>query len=272
MKPHSEREDLTLYCGDALEVLRTLPPASVDAIVTSPPYADARSDINGQELSVYVGWFEPILAELLRVVKPAGSMMLNLGRIFRDYQESGYAFDVLAAAKRLGWQHAETVIWHKPNALPLSGPYLVPRHEYVWWLAKDARACYRGIEETRQVHAEESLLRYRRNGYLGSRKGGRARNIRPLNENGARAGSVVSSYIGREKGNPHPSPMPIDLAEHLVLLSAPAGALVLDPFAGSGNTAIASVRLQRRAIGIELDRTFCDLIIGRLQQQISLLT
>lgn len=267
MRAFVDEPEFTLYQGDALDVLRLLHDDCVDAVVTSPPYADARSDIGGKGISVFVEWISPILGELLRVLKPTGSMMLNLGRVFRNYQESGYAFEVLARAKELGFEHAETVIWHKPNALPLSGPYLVPRHEYVWWLAKDARACHRGIEETRQEHAIESLLRYRRNGYLGERKGGRAREVRPLNPNGARAGSVVSSYIGREKGNPHPAPMPLDLAEHLVLLSCPPAGVVLDPFAGSGNTAIASLRLQRFAVAIELEIGFCELIAERVKNQ-----
>src|SRR3954462_4312489 len=91
---------------------------SIDAIVTSPPYADARPDIGGPEASSFVSWIEPVLTEALRVVNPTGSLMLNLGRIFRDYQEHPFPYEVLAAARAIGWQHAETVIWHKPNGLP----------------------------------------------------------------------------------------------------------------------------------------------------------
>ncbi len=259
--------DFQLHVGDALEVLQAMPAESVHCCVTSPPYADVRNDIGGIARDEFAEWFVPVLAELLRVTRSTGSLLLNVGRMFRDYQEDDFPYAALATAKAAGWQHAETVLWYKPNALPLSGPYLVPRHEYVWWLAKDARSCYRGIDATRQPHALESIARYGRNGYVGQRKGGRERKVRPLNEGGARAGSVFVCHTGSEKGNPHPTPMPSDLAAFLVALGCPEDGVVLDPFLGSGTTAQVARRLGRRSIGIELNPEYAELAARRLQQQ-----
>jgi DNA modification methylase len=258
--------DLTIHIGDALTVLSGLPDASVDCCVTSPPYANARPDIAGVPADEFAEWLTPILGQLHRVVTTTGSLMLNLGRVFRDYQEHPYVFDTLYAARSVGWQHAETVIWYKPNALPLSGPYLVPRHEYVWWLAKDARVCYRGIDETRQPHSPESIARYGRGGYIGQRKGVRAREVRPLHPDGARAGSVFTCHTGAEKGNSHPTPMPVPVAAHLVALSCPPNGCVLDPFLGSGTTALVARRHGRRTIGIELNPEYARLAAERCQQ------
>lgn len=260
--------DLTIHVGDVREVLPTLPAESVDAIVTSPPYADARPDIGGPEASAFVDWITPILADLLRVTAPTGSMMLNLGRVFRDYREHQYPYETLAAARSVGWQHAETIIWHKPNGLPYSGPYLVGRHEYVWWLAKDARAAYRGFDETRQPHAAETLARYQRR-WESDRKGqkGQVRRRRGgLHPDGARAGSVFTCWVGEEKGNPHPAPMPLSLASHLVALACPRGGLVLDPFAGSGTTAAAARSLSRRSVLIEFNPEYAAMAADRLSQ------
>ena len=85
---------------------------------------------------------------------------------------------------------------------------------------------------------------------------------RDANEAGARATSVFVCPTGRHKGNPHPAPMALELADYLVVLSG--GQRILDPFAGSGTTALAARRRQRRSVLVELDAGYCALILERL--------
>ncbi|MGM3268096.1 DNA methyltransferase, partial [Bacillus cereus group sp. BC255] len=79
--------------------------------------------------------------------------------------------------------------------------------------------------------------------------------------------SYVEVYTGKEKGNPHPAPMALDLAIHLVKLGSPAGGTVLDPFGGSATTAVAAPPQGRKSVLIELDPEYATMAAGRLAQQ-----
>ncbi len=277
--------DVRLHLGDAAEVLGSWPDASVDAIVTSPPYADQRTYGDGRRVTAtknasrrqrsaapatFVLWITPVLEQLLRVLKPEGSMLLNLGRVMRDGEESTYALDTLLAARALGWKWIDTIVWHKPNGIPLSRPeYLHTAHEYVWWLAPSVTA-YRGYTaETRTPHAEGTLRRVgqpymtRKDERYGRR--GKTYEVHP---DGARPRTVFTHGVGGEAGIQHPAVMVLGLARHLVCLSSRPGDLVLDPFVGSGTTALAARHVGRRAVGIDVHEPYLLEAAGRLGQQI----
>ncbi len=267
MKPYVEDQDFTLYCGDVLDVARALPGESVDAIVTSPPYADARLDYDHVSAQEYGDWTAAWTREVLRLIRPTGSMFLNLGRLFRDGQELDYWLDALQRARNVGWEWIDTAFWYKPNAPARSGPYLTSAIEFAFWLAPSTDA-YRGFDESRTPYAASTLGRYGRRYARNTRVKGShveqsGRTPHPL---GARPSNVFVETVGREKGNPHPAPMPVAFAEYLVRLACPKGGLVLDPFAGSGTTALACRNLERRGMAVEKDPEFCELIARRLGQ------
>lgn len=272
--------------GDSLEVMRSMPDAAVDAIVTSPPYADQRkydgggsrvterANRNGRRPGTknqsrkqrseapmrYVETFEPFLEQMLRILAPGGSLMLNLGVVMRDGEESPYADEILRRARAMGWKLLHRIVWHKPNANTLSDPrFLRIGHEWVFWLAPTTDV-YRGYDkETRTPHHPDSLRRIK-GPYLRDRaderyaKRGNARER--LHPDGARPTTVFTCGVGGQRGIKHPAPMALKLALHLVSLSCPAEALVLDPFCGSGTTGIACLRRRRRFLGIELEEDY----------------
>lgn len=278
----------TLMHGDSLAGMRAeLEPASIDSIVTSPPYADQRSygaqdDYTGrrggmnnrsrkqrsQAPALAVDALEPFLAEMLRVLKPAGSLALNLGVVMRDHQESTWVDDVCAVARGQGWQLVHRIIWHKPNSIPMSWPgFLHVVHEYVLWLAPNARECYRGFDaDTRRPHSETSVRRVEQP-YLQRKdeRYGRRGFASPLHEDGARPQSVFTCGVGTQVGVEHPAVMAPELALHLVSLTCPKGGLVLDPFAGSATTGLAALERGRRFIGWERKEDYVREAIGRLQ-------
>lgn len=269
LKPHVDDGDFVLYLDDALKILPQLFPGSVDAIVTSPPYAGQRGAV---EPASYVEWLRPYLAELRRVLTPTGGFLLNLGRTYRDGQESSYIEETLFAAREIGWKRVDTLIWRKLNAHPFVAPcYLINEHEIVYWLARETTA-YRGYtEETRRPPSPNTVARRERAGLRGpknrERNGYQPAQRTPINPDGVRPGSVFECYIGREKGIHHGEVMALELAEHLVALACPPGGLVLDPFAGSGSTALAARKLGRRSISIEIDPTHAAECARRLAQQ-----
>lgn len=255
--------DFTLWHGDALTVLRRLPTRSVDAVVTSPPYADARDEID----PVPADEWPAIFAELARVSR--GAFALNVGRRWRDGEEWLWWLELLDAAKAAGWQHRDSLVWIKPNANPIRGQVVADSHEHVLVLARGEVA---DPVDLRTDYSVETLARMRRKwarnrGVKGDSPGGGMSGARETHEDGARARSFLVRYVGREKGNPHPTPMPLDLAADLVALVSRKGDTILDPFIGSGTTARAARMIGRKTVGIELSLEWCELAAGGLAQQ-----
>lgn len=262
--------DFKLYHASATDLL-DLDVGRVDAIVTSPPYLDVRPDVAAMKYEQYMDWAEDWLSSLSAAIEETGSMMLNLGRVHRDGEEVRWHDDLLDRAAMSGWRLIDTLIWHKVNGGGGKGSvYLIDRHEYVYWLAKNVD-CYKGFDEARVPYAEATVSRYQRrwkaSGSAAKGIEGVASDGRELHPDGAKAGSVFTTSVGVEKGIEHPTPMGVDLAVHLVKLACPPGGVVLDPFLGSGTTALAARHLGRRTVGIETVERWCLDAADRLSQQ-----
>lgn len=111
-----------ILLGDCKKVLKTLEDNSVDLIVTSPPYADSRSGTyGGIKPDKYVEWFLPITAELLRVLKPSGTFILNIKEKVVDGERHTYVIELILEMRKQGWLWTEEFIWHKKIAIPANG-------------------------------------------------------------------------------------------------------------------------------------------------------
>lgn len=260
--PFLADSDLTVYCGDALAVLPELEAGSVQAVVTSPPYLDARREYGTPGPREWRG----IFSELRRVVAPAGPAVFNVGRLWRDGVESDWWMRLIRYARRGGWQHLDTLVWIKPNGNPIHGRFLANSHEYA--LVFGGRETLLNEDAVRTEYDAESLARYTRRYRNGGGVKGEVREQdgREAHALGARARSFFICYAGSEKGNPHPAPMALEFAEHLVLLAAWPGGVILDPFMGSGTTALAARLHGRRSVGVEKSEDYCRLIQERTQQ------
>lgn len=263
--------DMHLIVGDAVDVLKQFDHGCFDAIVTSPPYLDVRDDITSYSMLLYADWAARWLDELHRVLSPTGSLMLNMGRVHRDGVEIGWHEDVKERAGNVGFKWLDTICWHKVNGGGgRSSPYLVDRHEYVYWLSKTTDP-YRGYDEARQPYSSATLARYTRRwtarggavkGVVDTERDGRA-----AHPDGAKPSSVYVCSVGAEKGIAHPTPMAPELATYLIQLSCPPGGLILDPFAGAGTTARQARMLGRRTVLIELHERHAQEAAERLSQQ-----
>ena len=107
-----------LYLGDSKEKLKLLSDNSVDLIVTSPPYADQRkSTYSGIHPDKYVEWFLPISEQLLRVLKPTGTFILNIKEKVVEGERSTYVMELILAMRKQGWLWTEEFIWHKKKLI-----------------------------------------------------------------------------------------------------------------------------------------------------------
>jgi DNA modification methylase len=262
--------------GDSAKWLPVLPEASVDLWFTSPPYADARaySRIHPDR---YVDWFLPFGQEMLRATKESGWLVLNIkNRVAKSGplrgQRHPYVYQLVLALQQQGWRWLETYIWSKPNGVPgRFGPRTKDSFEYVYAFAKgpkpffdlDAiRVPYRTTPDEIERRKLDTLGR--RNTEAGF---GRDRTKTYLN-GGADPGNVVSvpqTYNQYRGAGGHTAAMPEGLAEFFIKACSPAGGVVLDPFAGSGTTAVVARRLGRRAGGLDIHKQFVSAAYERLQ-------
>jgi site-specific DNA-methyltransferase (adenine-specific) len=105
--------------GDCAEKLRELDDRSIDLIVTSPPYADQRKNTyGGIHPDRYVEWFLPISEELLRVLKPTGTFILNIKERVVKGERHTYVLQLILEMRRQGWLWTEEFVWHKKNCYP----------------------------------------------------------------------------------------------------------------------------------------------------------
>ena len=115
-----------IYKGDASKILRhnkKFEDESIDLIITSPPYSDRRKHTyGGIHPDKYIEWFLPISEQLLRVLKPKGSFILNIKEGASKGEKETYVIELILALKKQGWYWIEEYCWHKKNAMPGKWP------------------------------------------------------------------------------------------------------------------------------------------------------
>jgi len=105
--------------ADCLDELKKFDDETIDLIVTSPPYAGKRKDdYDSVSTGKYVEWFLPIAAELLRVLKPTGSFVLNIKEPAENGERSTYIIELILKMKKQGWKWTEEYIWRKTTSFP----------------------------------------------------------------------------------------------------------------------------------------------------------
>ena len=238
--------------GDCLELFKDIPDESINVTFADPPfnlkkkYASTKDSLALQD---YLGWCKKWIAEMVRVTKPSGSIFVHNIPKWLTY----YAGFLNQQADFKHW-----ISWDAPTA-PM-GKSLQPNHYGILFYAKDARA--NKFYELRYPHK-----RCRKCGYLHKDYGGKKFMLHPF-------GSLVSDVwtdIHRVKHNKyrdeHPCQLPIHLLERVILMSSDAGDIVLDPFSGTGTTALAAKRLGRNYIGFEFDETYAKIAMNKLAQE-----
>ncbi|GFK94403.1 Modification methylase DpnIIB [Fundidesulfovibrio magnetotacticus] len=233
-------ENGIVSCGDALGILREMPGASVDAVLTDPPYSSGGLHMAARQADPadkyqrtgtkrtyppmlgdlkdqrsFTMWATLWLGECWRVSRSGAPCM-----VFSDWRQLPAMTDALQGA---GWAWRGIVVWHKPSARPNLGEF---KHdtEFVLYAVKDKarpthRRCLPGVFK----HAVNT-----------------ARKV-------------------------HVTGKPVELVKDLLAVT-PEGATVLDPFMGGGTTALACLETKRRFVGAELSPEYMDLLTARIRQ------
>ena len=263
-----------LILGDCRLELLAIPDDSVDLVFTSPPYADQRKNsYGGVAPDEYMEWFLPVSEQLLRVLKPTGSFVLNIKERVVSGERSTYVMELIMAMRDQGWLWTEEYIWHKKNCYPGKWPN---RFRDAWerllHFTKSKQFC---------MYQEEVMVP------MGDWKNARLRNlsevdkIRDESKAGSGFGKNISNWVGREMAYPtnvlhlatecnnknHSAAFPEALPEWFIKLFTKEGDTVLDPFMGSGTTNIVAKRMGRHSIGIEIVPEYHQLAAESLDSQ-----
>lgn len=271
------------YCCDSLALLATLPTESVDLILTSPPFALARPKEYGNVAEdLYVSWFLPYAREFYRVLRPSGSVVLDLGAAWLPGRplKSIYQYKLLVALCELSkdpFYLAQDFFWYNEAKLPSPANWVNVHRvrvkdsvNTVWWLVKgdDAEADNRRVLREYKAGMRRLLATGHYN--RGMRPSGHNIGEHFLTDNGGAIppNILITSNTGstdpyldlcRNYGfQPHPARFHRAIPDFFIRFLTQPGYLVMDPFAGSNMTGYVAEGLQRRWLSVDANREYVD--------------
>jgi modification methylase len=259
------------------EQMAELEDGSVALTVTSPPYWNAIDydryvadktqpyrtrayNLGFSDYDEYLGWLERIFREVFRVTKPGGFLCVIIGTVLLDGEIFPVPFDLVSRLSRGDWLFHQDIIWHKCTAgvkragvsiqKPFPG-YYYPNimNEYILVFRKHGSKIYLGRTEAERSSSGFSVNRLFKMDI--------ANNIWHI-------APVPPGYID------HPAPFPEEIPFRLIQLYSYQGDIVLDPFAGSGQTTKVARQLGRRFIGYEIVHEYAQMANDRLSEPLSL--
>ncbi|MXV78682.1 site-specific DNA-methyltransferase [Candidatus Poribacteria bacterium] len=238
--------------GDCIEVMQQIPSDSIDVTFADPPFnlkKNYSSYKDEKDTDDYLSWCKKWILEMVRITKPSGSIFLhNIPKWLTYYTEF-----LNEVADFRHW-----IAWDAPTA-PM-GKTLQPSHYGILFYAKNQRE--NKFYEIRYPHK-----RCRKCGYLLKDYGGKKKILHPFGPLVSDIWSDIHRIRHNKHRDPHPCQLPIHLLERILLMSTDEGDVVLDPFMGTGTTAVAAARLGRNVIGIDIDAEYVEITRNKLAQE-----
>lgn len=249
-----------IQCCDCLDGLKSLPDECIDLTVTSPPYDNLRT-YNG-----YSWNFDGMADELLRITKSGGVIVWIVADATVDGSETGSSFRQALHFKEIGFNLHDTMIWQKPTFTATGS--LAVRYasvfEYMFILSKGKPKTFNPIKD-------------RANKSAGIKKHGTIRQKNGQTKKASSIGKQIQHYgqrfnvweisgVQSSLERCHPAQFPVKLAKDHIISWSNKGDIVLDPFMGSGSTAIACIETKRHFVGFEISDEYCRLAEERIEK------
>jgi len=257
----------TIHTGDVYDELPKLPAESVHTVMTSPPYWNLRDYGEADQLGLeetpeeFVENLADVFDEVKRVLRPDGSLWLNLGDTYDDKDLQQIPARVALELQSRGWILRNRVTWAKPNPMPQSvKDRLNDTTEAVFHFVKNKEYWY-DLDAIREAHAAPNRTAGKRKDYKQNRGGQDERYEQ--HPSGKNPGDVFE-VTTKPFPDAHFAVYPPELCEKPIKATCPPDGVVLDPFAGAGTTLLKAKELGRQYVGIELNPEYADMARARI--------
>lgn len=247
---------ITIENIDCLVGLKELEDESVDLVITSPPYNLGKTETT-INMCDYIGQQVKIINELQRILKKTGSICYQVGTIVKDQQITPLDILLDGFFKQFDFQLRNRIIWHFGsgwhNKFRFSG-----RYETIMWYTKTDDYKF-NLDDVRvpQKYPNKKAYQGKNIGKL---------SCNPLGKNPGDVWEICNVKGKHPEKTSHPCQFPLDLVNRLVLAFSDEGDLVVDPFMGSGTTALSCLMNNRSCIGFEIQKEYVEMSNQRLEQ------
>lgn len=263
--------------GDCLEVLKTLPENEIVLAFTSPPYLNAinyeehvekingkkerweRKDISYDE---YKQFLVDRFRELLRVVRPGGFNVVNISPVLWNGERTPLPFHFVSWMEEIGWKFKEDIIWEKTVARDRRSGVLL-QHPFPGYYYPSLVAEYVFVFQKPAEKNKDNIYWFR------TSKEKENNRIDLLDYQGEKSKNVWKIRPVAPQENIHPCPFPVELADRVIQLYSYKNDIVIDIFAGSGQTNLAAERAGRKHIGIEIQIEYIDYAVERIDAELA---
>ncbi|MBF8265439.1 MAG: DNA methylase N-4/N-6 domain protein [Dehalococcoidia bacterium] len=256
-KPYFETEDCLLYAGDCLDLIKNIKEPIIDLTITSPPYNIGKEYEKPLPLEDYLEWCKSWIKEIHRITKPQGAFWLNIG--YLEIQGKAKAVPI----PYLLWDKTpffliQEVVWNY-GAGVASKYFFSPRNEKLLWYVKDRENYIFNLDDVRDKNVK--YPNQKKNGIL---------KCNPLGKNPSDVWQIPKVTSGKNRSSKertsHPAQFPIALIDRIVKVGSNEGDIVMDPFFGSGTSAIVAIANKRKFIGFEIEPKYCDIAVQRIKR------
>jgi adenine-specific DNA-methyltransferase len=239
-----------------MDLLPTLPANSIKLIVTSPPYNLGKEYERRLSLADYLAQQERVIEHCYRVLHPQGSLCWQVGNFVDDGEIIPLDVKLFPLFESLGLRMRNRIVWQFGHGLH-STKRFSGRYEVIMWFT-------RSDEYTFNLDAVREPQKYpEKKHFKGPKRGQLSGN--PLGKNPSDVWEIPNVKANHVEKTEHPCQFPVELIERLVLALTDPGDWVLDPFLGTGTTAVAALMHQRRAVGAEIVSRYVEVARERIR-------
>lgn len=254
--PFYATDGCVIYNVDCLAAMSRLPDETFDLTVTSPPYNIGKDYDNDMPLVNYLDWCEQWIREVHRITHSEGAFWLNLGYLSIPERAKAIPIPYLLW-DRVPFFLIQEIVWHY-GAGVAGRRFFSPRNEKFLWYVKSQDSYTFNLDDVRDPNVK----------YPNQKKNGKIK-VNRIGKNPADVWQFPKVTSGNQRASKertaHPAQFPMAVVERIVKASSHPGELILDPFMGSGTSAVAALSQGRQVVGFEIRRDYCELAAKRLK-------
>lgn len=253
-------ERAVIYKGDCLNLLETIPSQSIQLVVTSPPYNIGKKYEKKLRLDQYVEQQAAVIKEVVRVLKPTGSICWQVGNYVEDGSIVPLDAILYPIFHGLGLKMRNRIVWHFEHGLHCSNRFS-GRYETIVWYTKSDNYVF-DLDPVRVPQKYPGKKHFK-----GPRAGEYSCN--PLGKNPGDVWVIPNVKNNHVEKTDHPCQFPVELISRLVLSMTKINDWVLDPFLGVGTTVAAAVMHERKGAGAEISAEYVKIADERVRQALN---